>query len=196
MVAGGHRVLPLNVSPDTRVLAFTLAVSLATGILFGLVPALRASQVGLAPALKTNTSGAAWAGRRSKENVIARLSSFFGFIALLLACVGLYGIMSYSVVRRTSEIGIRMALGAERGRIFQMVLREGMALVVVGIALGLPVALASSRLVSSLLYGVSPSDLIAVLLSVLLMIAAAGLASFLPALRAMIANPMVALRYE
>ncbi|MFN2493546.1 MAG: ABC transporter permease, partial [Pyrinomonadaceae bacterium] len=94
----------------------------------------------------------------AEDRLLAQLVSFFGALALLLACVGLYGVMASGVVRRTNEIGIRMALGAERGDITWMVLRETLLLVLVGLALGVPVALGAARLISNQLFGLNPSD--------------------------------------
>ncbi|HEX5412700.1 MAG TPA: ABC transporter permease [Terriglobia bacterium] len=135
-----------------------------------------------------------------QERLFARLSSFFGLIGLLLAGVGLYGLISYSISRRTGEIGIRMALGAERSGILRMVLRETLLLASFGVVVGIPVTLAVAGLVSNqisdLLYGLTPIDLTVLLLSALLMVAVAGLAGFLPARRAAKVDPMVALRYE
>jgi ABC-type antimicrobial peptide transport system permease subunit len=130
------------------------------------------------------------------ERLIAKLLSFFGALALLLACVGLYGLMSYAVVRRTREIGIRMALGAQRAAMLRMVLRETMLLVGIGIALGVPVALAATRLVEKYLFGLKPTDPATIMMAALLMLAVALLAGYLPARRASRTDPTVALRYE
>lgn len=89
----------------------------------------------------------------ARERMVSNLSSFFSLLALLLACIGLYGVMSYNVVRRSNEIGIRMALGAKRGEVLWMVLRETVALLAIGIAIGVPVTFAATRLVASLLLG-------------------------------------------
>ena len=135
-----------------------------------------------------------------QERLFARLSSFFGLVGLLLAGVGLYGLISYSISRRTGEIGIRMALGAESSSILRMVLRETLLLTSCGVAIGIPVTLATAGLVSSqisdLLYGLTPTDFTVLLISALLMVTVAGLAGFLPARRAAKVDPMVALRYE
>ncbi|HKS95173.1 MAG TPA: FtsX-like permease family protein, partial [Terriglobia bacterium] len=130
------------------------------------------------------------------ERLFARLSSFFGLLALTLACVGLYGMTSYAVARRTNEIGIRMALGAEKVNILRLVLREALALTVFGVALGIPAALAGSRLISSMLYGVKPADPLTLAAGTLLMLGTAALAGYLPARRAARVDPMVALRHE
>ena len=131
-----------------------------------------------------------------QERLIATLSGFFGALALLLASMGLYGVMSYIAARRTNEIGIRLALGASRGSVLWMALRETIALVIVGIAIGVPAALAAARLISTLLFGVSASDPMTVAGASVLMIGVATLAGFVPARRASKVDPMVALRYE
>ena len=132
----------------------------------------------------------------SRERLVALLSSFFGVFALLLASLGLYGVMAYAVARRTREIGIRMALGAATGSVLWMVLRETMVLVLVGVAMGLPSALAATRLTEGLLFGLTPTDPVTIALATLLMIAIATLAGYLPARRAARVDPMVALRHE
>ena len=126
----------------------------------------------------------------------AALLSIFGALALALAVIGIYGVMAYSVAQRTQEIGIRMALGADRGRITSMVLREGMTSVAAGLALGIAGALALSRLVSGLLFGVGPTDPICYAGSAIVIIAAALAACFLPARRATAVSPMTALRAQ
>jgi predicted permease len=131
-----------------------------------------------------------------RERLVATLSSFFGLLALALGCVGLYGLMSYKVAQRTNEIGIRMALGAQRGKVSWMVLMETLVLVSAGILIGLPIALASTRLVSSMLFGLSPIDPTTIAGSVLLMMTICAVAGFLPAWKASRVDPIVALRYE
>jgi putative ABC transport system permease protein len=131
-----------------------------------------------------------------RERLMATLSGSFGLLALALACVGLYGVMSYGVAGRTNEIGIRMALGARGRDVLWLILREAALLVGVGVGLGLPAALAAARLATGLLYGVTPADPVSVSLAVLLLCAVAALACYLPARRATRVDPMVALRYE
>jgi predicted permease len=130
------------------------------------------------------------------ERVIALLSSFFAALALLLASIGLYGLMSYGVTRRTREIGVRVALGAQPGTVRWMILRETLTLTLFGIALGVPSGLAASRLIASMLFGLSPSDLSTFVTACLLLAAVAFLAGYLPARRASSIDPMLALRTE
>jgi ABC-type antimicrobial peptide transport system permease subunit len=130
------------------------------------------------------------------ERLIAQLSGFFGVLALLLAATGLYGVMAYAISRRANEIGLRMALGADRGSVIAMVLRETMALVGVGIAIGLPIALGASRLIASTLVGLSPSDPPTLAAATLTMLVVALFAGWLPARRAARIDPIVALRQE
>jgi predicted permease len=131
-----------------------------------------------------------------QERLFARLTTFFGLLALLLACVGLYGVMAYAVARRTNEIGLRMALGAEREHALWMVLRETLWLMAGGVCIGLPLALAASRLVSSMLFDLKPTDPVTMSTATLILVAVAALAGYLPARRASLVDPMVALRYE
>lgn len=132
----------------------------------------------------------------NQERLITRLTGLFGLLALALASVGLYGITAYSVARRTSEIGLRMALGANRGDVVALVLRKALLLVALGLAIGVPVALLGGRLMASQLYGVHPYDPISLAAAVLLLSAFAALAGFIPARRAASIEPMNALRTE
>jgi len=130
------------------------------------------------------------------DRLLTRLSGFFGSLALLLAAVGLYGVISHAVTRRTREIGLRMALGAERSSVIWLVGRYAAALVLAGAAIGVPAALALSRLVKAFLFGVTAQDPFAIVAATLTLLGAAALASFLPAWRATRVDPMVALRHE
>lgn len=130
------------------------------------------------------------------ERMVAWVSGFFGLLALTLAGVGLYGVLSYNVALRTGEIGVRVALGSTQGRIVRMVLRDGLALVGVGIAAGLPLSLASGRIVSSLLYGVRGADATTFAATVVVLVSAGAAAALLPARRASVIDPMTALRRE
>jgi predicted permease len=132
----------------------------------------------------------------ANQIALAKLSSFFAGLALLLACVGLYGVMSYTVAGRTREIGVRMALGAERQQVLISVLREGMLLVGIGVLIGTPLALLSSRALHSFLYGLDGTDPVSMMSVVLLLAAVSAAAGFIPARRASNVDPMVALRYE
>ncbi|PYY16070.1 MAG: hypothetical protein DMG60_16050 [Acidobacteria bacterium] len=135
-------------------------------------------------------------GSAGDQIALAKLSAFFAGLALLLACVGLYGIMSYTVAGRTREIGLRMALGARRFDVLQLVLREGMWLVGFGLAIGIPLSLASSRLLSSMLYGLKSTDPVSLFAVIAILAIVAVLAGYIPARRATKVDPMVALRYE
>ncbi len=131
-----------------------------------------------------------------QEKLIAQLVSFFGLLGLGLSCVGLYGIMAHAVVRRTNEIGIRMALGADRGHIIWMVLKESLLLVAVGVVIGVPAAWGAAHLISNQLFGLNPSDPVTLLTAVILLSLVAALAGYLPARKASRVNPLAALRYE
>jgi predicted permease len=130
----------------------------------------------------------------SQERLFARLSGLFGLLALGLACVGLYGLMSYAVLRRTSEIGLRMALGARRTQVLRMILRESLALVSAGLVIGIAAAGAATRLVSSMLFGLSVTDPLTYGVAASVLAVVALLASLLPAHRASRVDPMVAFR--
>jgi predicted permease len=131
-----------------------------------------------------------------EERLVASLSGIFGVLALLLACIGLYGLMAYAVNRRTGEIGLRMALGAERARIAGMIVRETLLLAGCGLVIGVPVAAFASRLMASQLFGVKPGDPLTIAGASVLMGAVTVVASYLPARRAASVDPMQALRSE
>jgi predicted permease len=130
------------------------------------------------------------------ERLIATLCACFGALATILASVGLYGVTAFSVARRTREIGIRMALGAGRASVLRMILKEVAWMCLIGVALGIPLAIALSRYLVSQLYGVAPTDLLTLLFAALTMMCVSIAAGFLPARRAATVDPTIALRYE
>jgi predicted permease len=131
-----------------------------------------------------------------EERLMAMLSGFFGLLAVLLAVVGLYGVISYIVAMRRNEIGIRMALGATRGNVVAIIVRQTLVLLALGVAVGVVLALAAVRTASSLLFGLQPNDPLTFAAAAILLATIALVASFLPARRASRVDPMVALRYE
>jgi predicted permease len=131
-----------------------------------------------------------------EERLVSTLAGFFGLLALLLASIGLYGTMSYSVVRRTNEIGIRMALGASRSGVVWLVLRDTLLMIAAGMAIGIPAAIGGARYIQSELYGLKPADAVSLVSASLLLTMVAVLAGYLPALRASRVDPMAALRDE
>jgi predicted permease len=131
-----------------------------------------------------------------KERLVARLSSFFGILGLLLASIGIYGVVAYSVMRRRNEIGIRMALGATRGGVVRLVMRETIALLAIGIPLGLAAAFACGRLVRSMLFALTPGDTTTLAAACLLLLLVSLAGAFIPARRAARLDPLVTLREE
>lgn len=152
--------------------------------------------VGHEYALRTETVPQVMAQTLVAEQGTAALSAAFAGLALLLASIGLYGLMSYTVSRRTHEIGVRMTLGAQQQNVRWMVLRDALSLGIIGIAIGIPCALAAGRLLASMLFGVSSSDVPSAAAACLLLLAVSLTAGYLPARRAMRVDPMVALRHE
>jgi ABC-type antimicrobial peptide transport system permease subunit len=132
----------------------------------------------------------------AQDRLVAQLTSVFGAIALLLACLGLYGTISYGVTRRAGELGVRMALGADRSTVLWLVMREALTLVVAGAVAGLPLAFLAGRSLSSLLYNVRPLDVLSYGVAAFLLLAVAAVAAWLPARRASRIDPMTALRSE
>ncbi len=130
------------------------------------------------------------------DRAIAALSGFFGGLALLLAAIGIYGVVAYAVTRRTAEIGLRIALGAAPGKIEWMVLRDALPLIALGVIIGLPLALAAGRASASLLYGIKPNDPLTLAVTIIVLPAIGMLAAFLPARRAAVIEPVEALRHE
>ena len=132
----------------------------------------------------------------STERMIASLSAVFGFLATLLAVIGLYGVMAYTVAQRTREVGIRMALGAAQGNVIWMIMREVLILIAIGVAAGVPASLALTKLVESQLFGLSPHDPATLVVATIALAFVASAAGYVPALRASRLDPMKALRYE
>jgi predicted permease len=164
----------------------------------GITAAVRGAVQGINPNLPVDATTLSQQVNDSlaQQRAFSELTGFFGILGLLLACVGLYGIMAYNVTRRTREMGIRMALGAQKNQVLWMVLRQTLLLIGIGIAIGVPVALAAARLIASQLYGLKPSDPSTMVFAIFVMTGVGLLAGFLPARRAAKVDPMVALRYE
>jgi predicted permease len=132
----------------------------------------------------------------TREKLLSRLASFFGVLATVLAGIGLYGLMAYAVVRRTREIGLRMALGAAGGSILRAEMLSALRLVALGVVAGVPLALAAGRLIDSQLFGISATDPVTLAMAAMLLACVAGAAAFLPARRASRVDPLIALRSE
>jgi predicted permease len=165
----------------------------------GIVDSLRREIAGVDPnliVLDTRTLEGLIDRALLRERLVTYLSSFFGILALALASIGLYGVMSYVVTRRATELGIRAALGARKGDLVRLVLKESMSLVLLGILIGVPAALAATRLVSSQLYGLKSNDPWTVSAAIAVIVVVAGLAGYLPARRAAGVDPVEALRAE
>ena len=164
-----------------------------------LIPSVRALLHDLDPNLpmqKPMTQRAQFDESFSQARLFARLSMFFGLIAELLVATGLYGTLAYRVSRRTSEIGVRMALGAQRSQVLWMVLRESLLISVVGVVVGVPLAIAGAQLMRSMLFGVMPGDSMSIIGALLGVTLVAVIASAIPARRAASVDPIIALRYE
>jgi ABC-type antimicrobial peptide transport system permease subunit len=136
------------------------------------------------------------AGRFSQQRLIARLTSFFGILSLILASIGIYGVTAYNASRRVGEIGLRIALGANRGQVVSLMLRGAFGLIALGLLIGLPLTLESGQVLGSELYGMSPYNVAVTVISVAALGFAAFLASLIPALRASRISPIEALRAE
>jgi predicted lysophospholipase L1 biosynthesis ABC-type transport system permease subunit len=131
-----------------------------------------------------------------QERLMSRLSSFFGALALVLACIGLYGLLSYEVARRTRELGIRMALGAQQRNLLRLVVGQGILLALIGAVIGIAAALGVTRFMASMLFGIKATDPATFIGVAAMLIVVALAACYIPARRAMKVDPMVALRYE
>jgi predicted permease len=195
---GVHRqaFVPLNQSDFPMSAVFYVRTTVDSGQMFVAVRRRIAQLDAAMPVFEMKTLGRQLDETLNTERLVAALSAAFGVLATLLAALGLYGVMAFVVVRRTKEIGLRMALGAPRGMVVWMVLREALILLGIGLAVGLPVAFVLSRLVTSQLYGVKPDDLWTALAALGILSAVAAGAGFLPARRASAIDPIRALRYE
>ena len=180
---GSWTTLALRTAADPRATIASLA-----GVVRGVEPTVRVRDL--------RTMNDVVNGSVHQERLIAQLGGFFSVFALALACLGLFGVLSFAVVQRTREIGVRVALGAQRRDVLSLVIGKGLKLVLVGSLIGLAGALATTRLVSNLLYGVTPTDPVTFAGVMSLLVAVAALASWLPARRATKVDPMEALRYE
>jgi ABC-type antimicrobial peptide transport system permease subunit len=132
----------------------------------------------------------------ANETLISYLSSFFSLLALSLAAIGLYGVMTYNVLRRATEIGIRMALGAPSREVLWMILQEALVLLTVGVAIGIPATLGATHFIQSQLFGLGPSDPLALGAAILVITAVTLISAYFPARRATRVDPMMALRYQ
>jgi predicted permease len=183
---------------DTGMGQMTLVVRTA-GDIAPIAAAIQRETRALDPAMprfEVETLAAQLDASLTQERLVATLSSVFGLLALVLVCIGLYGVMAFDVARRTHEIGIRMALGASARRVVQLVLGETLRLVGIGVVIGLGAALVATRWVKSLIFGLQPHDPLTIGLAVLLLLAVAAVAGYLPARRASRVDPMVALRHD
>jgi putative ABC transport system permease protein len=164
----------------------------------GLVPAMREATRSLDPQLPLNfrTLDQVFSSSLDQRRFSLVIFGVFGVVALLLAAMGIYGVTTYAVAQRTQEIGIRMALGARMSDVLRLVLKNGMSLVVIGAALGVAGAFAATRVMSSLLFGVAPTDLSTFIAVVFVLVVVAFVACYIPARRATKVDPLVALRYE
>jgi predicted permease len=190
--------LPILQAGDQSAYTSELALRVS-GDAASLGPAVRAAVAAVDPRLpisEITTMDTQFAQALFQPRLFARLVTIFGAVAVLLACVGLYGVVAQSVARRTSELGIRMALGADRGSILRMVLSETLRLIGLGLLIGIPSAIAAAQLLRGQLYGVGPAEPLTIALTSLLLVAVATVAGYLPARRAASVPPMAALRGE
>ena len=181
---------------DPEDLVFTVRTALDPA---GVMNAARAAVSAVDPAIpivRVETQMSTLERRYAQEKVLAQAYTLFGGIALFVAAIGLFGLMSYNVSRRTREIGIRMAMGAQKKEVLGLVLREAMLLVVIGVLIGIAASLAAGRLVAAQLFGLEPTDAPTMISAMMVMLAVAATAGYLPARRAARVDPMVALRYE
>ncbi len=192
-------ILPTGYVPVSQEKAFTSRTfELRAAVPLALVPSVKSAVAQIDPgiSLEFTTLAAQVDESLSRERLLATLSGFFGALALLLATIGLYGVMSYNVARRRNEIGIRMALGAEQQRVLTMVLREVAILIGAGLTIGLIAALATTRFIASFLYGIKSTDPLTLSIAAGVLAIVAAIAGYLPARQASRLDPMVALREE
>jgi ABC-type antimicrobial peptide transport system permease subunit len=189
---------PDPIDKDTSLYAGALVIQTA-GPMADMEKLAETTLAGVNPNLtvvKFQTFSEQIANRFSEERMVARLTMLFGALALLLATIGLYGVTAYGVVRRTPEIGIRMALGAERLSVVMMVMRGAMAQAAVGLAIGIPVALLCVRFVKAQLYEITSANSTVMAGAIVTLVVAASIAAIIPARRAATIDPMKALRTE
>jgi len=199
--AGLRRAAPATVYVSYRQLTSNFSTTIevrAAGPLAGTAEAIRRAVQAKLPdtAISVRPLSAQVDAAMAQERVMATLASAFGMLALILACIGLYGLEAYTVARRTKEIGIRIALGAPRARVIAIVLASAARLVSAGILVGVPAAWAASRAVRSMLFGLQPADPVTILGAIAVLTAAALMAAYVPARRASLVDPMVALRHD
>jgi putative ABC transport system permease protein len=196
---------PIAYMPSTQKLAYpytsfpSITFELRTAVSpASVAPAARVAIEKINPAIVTEfrTLAVQVADSLSRERLLATLSAFFGGLALLLAAIGLYGVIAHNMARRRGEIGIRMALGAERARVLRMVMKDVTLVVGIGLAVGLGASLAVTRYIASFLYGVTATDPRTLAAAMIFFGAVAAIAGFVPAWRASRLDPMVALREE
>ena len=195
---GVHRqvFVPFLQSDFPAGVAFYVRTSLASKSMFAVLGSkVRELDAGM-PVYGMKTLGRQLDETLSTERLIAVLSAGFGLLATVLAALGLYGVMAFTVARRTKEIGLRMALGAPQSRVVWMVMRETLVLVAVGLAIGIPVALVTGKYISAQLFGVRPTDLGAASAALAILAVVAAGAGLVPARRASAIDPIQALRYE
>jgi predicted lysophospholipase L1 biosynthesis ABC-type transport system permease subunit len=193
---------PMAYFPYSQVtpISSTMEVELrAAGNPLALLPEVRRAMNEFAPGLpmlRPATQEDMFEESLSSDRLFARLASFFGLLAVLLVATGLYGTLAFKVARRTAEIGIRMALGAQRRQVLWMVLRESLTLCLVGVLVGLPAAIAGARLLRSMLFGLQPFDVVTFIAALVAVVAVALAAGAVPARKASSVEPIIALRCE
>jgi predicted permease len=187
--------VPYTQSPPSTTVFEVRAAGDPTGVIMAVREAVRELDPNL-PLMDVSTQMELVERRFVQEKVMAQAYTLFGGLAILLASVGLFGLMSYTVARRTNEIGVRMALGAQPLDVLRLLMGESMILVAAGVVIGLVATIGAGRLVASLLFGVPATDMFTIVFAVLLMLTVSAIAGYLPARRASRVDPMVALHYE